>query len=135
MRMQLDLAMSLSAVKQAEAQAKRAKKEAAVSGLFEYGPAALLKLRSKGNDVAKLFKVEMCAIASSYFATDLDGKLKVPTLTAALQVLIAARPSVLPAVVVKAEAAAAVATAAAAAGDGVGEDGNDEEGQSQPGIS
>ena len=40
MRMQLDLAMSLSVVKQAEAQAKRAKKEAAVSGLFECGPAA-----------------------------------------------------------------------------------------------
>ena len=95
-------------------------------------PAALLKLSSKGNDVAKPFEVEMCAIAHRYFATDLDDKLKVSTLTAALQVLIAARPSVLPAVAVEAEAAAAVATAAAAAGDGVGEDGNGEEGSSRP---
>lgn len=129
MRMQLDLAMSLSVVKQAEAQAKRAKKEAAVYGLFECGPAALLKLRSKGNDVAKLFKAEMCAIAHRYFATDLDDKLKVPALVAALQELIAARPNVLPAVVVEADAAVVVATAAAVAvGDDVGKDGSDEEG-------
>ena len=128
-RMQLDLAMSVSVVKQAEAQAKRAKKEAAVYGLFECGPAALLKLRSKGNDMAKLFKAEMCAIANRYFATDLDDKLKVPALVAALQELIAAWPNVLPAVVVEADAAVVVATAAAVAvGDGVGKDGSDEEG-------
>ena len=120
MRMQLDLAMSLSVVKQAEAQAKRAKKEA--YGLYECGPAALLKLRKKGNDVAKLFKAEMRAIAHRYFATDLDDKTKVPALVAALQVLIAARPNVLPAVVVEAYAAVVVATAAAVAvGDGAGD--------------
>ena len=83
-------------------------------------PRRLLKLRSKGNDVARLFKVEMCAIAHRYFATDLDDKLKLPAIVAALQVLIAARPSVLPAVVVEAETAAVVATAAAAVAVGGG---------------
>ena len=101
MKMQLDLAKSVAVIKQAEAQAKRAKKEAAVFGLFECGPAATLKLRSKGGDVTKLFKSEMCAIAHRYLATDLDGKLKVPALAAALQALITARPHALPAMALR----------------------------------
>ena len=36
--MQLDLAKSVAVIKQAEAQAKRAKERAAASGLFECGP-------------------------------------------------------------------------------------------------
>ena len=84
MRTQLDLAKSVAVIKQAEAQVKRAKKEAAVFGLFECGPAALLKPRSKGGDVAKLPRSEICAIAHRYLATDLVGRPKVPALAAAL---------------------------------------------------
>ena len=62
-KMQLGLAKSVAVTKQAEAQAKRAKKEATVFRLSECGPAALLKPRSKVGDVAKLPKSEMCAIA------------------------------------------------------------------------
>jgi len=35
------------------------KKEADVSGLFDLGPAALLKLREKSSDVTKITKKEM----------------------------------------------------------------------------
>lgn len=102
MRAQLDLAQSLAVVKHAEVEAKRAKKDAAEAELFNSAPGAVAKLRSKGGDVSKLFKAEMCAIALRYFATALNATLKAADLESALQALITAKPAVLPAVVVEA---------------------------------
>lgn len=102
MRAQLDLAQSLAAVKHAEVEAKRVKKDAAEAELFDSAPGAVAKLRSKGGDVSKLFKAEMCAIALRYFATALNATLKAADLASALQALITAKPAVLPAVVVQA---------------------------------
>jgi len=102
MRAQLDLAQSLAAVKHAEVEAKRVKKDAAEAELFDSAPGAVAKLRSKGGDVSKLFKAEMCAIALRYFATALNATLKAADLESALQALITAKPAVLPAVVVEA---------------------------------
>jgi hypothetical protein len=113
MRDQLDLAASLSAVRQEEAQAKRAKKDAAVFGLFDGGPSALAKLRSKAGVVSKLYKVEICSIAHRYFSADLSDKLKQPALASALEGLIAAQPAVLPAVILEAGAATLTEEAAA----------------------
>ena len=48
--------------------AKKSKKEAGVSRLFDLGPTALLKLREKSGDVTKITKKEMRAIASRYFS-------------------------------------------------------------------
>ena len=102
MRAQLDLAQSLAAVKHAEVEAKRVKKDAAEAELFDSAPGAVAKLRSKGGDVSKLFKAEICAIALRYFATALNATLKAADLASALQALITAKPAVLPAVVVEA---------------------------------
>ena len=102
MRAQLDLAQSLAAVKHAEVEAKRVKKDTAEAELFNSAPGAVAKLRSKGGDVSKLFKAEMCAISLRYFATALNATLKAADLASALQALITAKPAVLPAVVVEA---------------------------------
>ena len=105
MRAQLELAGSLAVVKHVEVEAKRAKKDAAESGLFDSAPGAVVKLRSKEGDVSKLYKTEMCAIALRYFATTLNATLKATDLANALRALIAAKPAVLPAVAVEALAA------------------------------
>ena len=70
--------------------------------LFDSAPGAVAKLRSKGGDVSKLFKVEMFAIALRYFATALNATLKAADLASAIQALITAKPAVLPADVVEA---------------------------------
>ena len=82
-------------------EAKRVKKDAAEAELFDSAPGAVAKLRSKGGDVPKLFKAEMCAIALRYFATALNATLKAADLASALRALITAKPAVLPAVVVQ----------------------------------
>ena len=60
------------------------------------GPSALLVLRSKGGDVDRLFKSEMCAVAHRLLATDLGSNLKAPALAAALQAPVIARPHMRP---------------------------------------
>ena len=112
---QLDLAESIAEYTRASVAAKKSKKEADVSGLFDLGPAALLKLREKSGDVTKITKKEMCAIASRYFSVALEEKNKKELLVAALQAQIAARPGVLPACVLDAAAIAAAAVVAATA--------------------
>ena len=87
--------------------AKKSKKEAEVSGLFDLGPTALLKLREKSGDVTKITKKEMCAIASRYFSVALEENNKKELLVAALKAQISARPGVLPACVLDAAAIAA----------------------------
>ena len=64
--------------------------------------------------MSKPFKTEICAIAHRYFTTDL---VAAPVLVAALQALINARPTVLPAVVIEAAAAPVPVAAAVAASD------------------
>ena len=101
-------------------------KEADVSGLFDLGPAALLKLREKSGDVTKITKKEMCAIASRYFSVALEEKNKKELLVAALQVQIAARPGVLTACALDAAAIAAAAVVAATATAAAAADSNSE---------
>jgi len=95
--------------------AKKSKKEAGVSGLFDLGPTALLKLREKSGGVTKITKREMCAIASRYFFVALEENNKKEPLVAALKAQVTARPGVLPAYVLDAAAIAAVAVVAATA--------------------
>ena len=112
---QLDLAESIAEYTRANVPAKKSKKEAKVSGLFDLGPTTLLKLREKSGDVTKITKKEMCAIASRYFSVALEENNKKELLVAALKAQVAARPGVLPACVLDDAAIAAAAVVAATA--------------------
>ena len=65
------------------------------SGLLQSAAAALQKFVSKGNDLDKLTKKDICAISFRYFGVKLKEVGSKPTLVTSLQELITAQPDVL----------------------------------------
>lgn len=93
------LAASLAEVARIAKDDKAAKKVEATNELHDAAPAALMKLRTKLNDVKKLTKKEICAIGLRYFGSTLNESNPKPQLISSLEALIAARPLALEAVI------------------------------------
>lgn len=96
LKSQLDLAASLEAISAAQLKAKQLKASKASSHLLEIAEAALAKLKSKGGDISKITKDEICSLALRFFGMkELKGSAKKDDLIAQLRGLLKEQPAAL----------------------------------------
>ena len=91
----LELTASLAEISAGAKKEKAKVKAKETSGLLQSAAAALQKFVSKGNDLDKLTKKDICAISFRYFGVKLKEVGSKPTLVTSLQELITAQPDVL----------------------------------------
>jgi hypothetical protein len=119
LRSALELAASVAEISRVSKDSKAAKKTQATNALHDAAPEALMKLQAKGNDIGKITKKDIVAIALRYFGSALNETPAKSLLIVSLKALIAARPQVLDNAMVNANPAPATGAAAAAADVGL----------------
>ena len=101
MKRQLELAKSISEINVAEKKQAEKKRESETQELIQAGPDAVKKLLSKGRDVSKLIKKEICAVLLTCFGVFENEKNKKPLLVSALENKIREFPNALSTIPIK----------------------------------